>query len=36
LHLGEPIDDDDVDNKMEVDYEDESKIYSFDDGREMS
>jgi hypothetical protein len=25
-----------VDNKMEVDYEDESKIYSFDDGREMS
>jgi hypothetical protein len=36
LHLGDSIDDDNVDNMMEANLEDESKTYSFDDGKERS
>ncbi len=36
LHLGDSIDDDNVDNMMEANLENESKTYSFDDGKERS
>jgi hypothetical protein len=34
LHSRDSIDDDNVDNRVEVDLEDESKTYNYDDGRE--